>query len=62
MYVMVAEIICVLCLLIPYTYIAVEIWNGDIMLAWWGIFIYIIAFTAAMTWKFHEGGWKHIRI
>jgi Na+-driven multidrug efflux pump len=61
-YVMVSEMICIWGLLIPYTYLAVEFLDGDIVTAWWGLFIYIIAFTAAMAWKFHEGGWKHVRI
>lgn len=62
LFVMVSEIICIWGLLIPFTYIAIEVLDGDIVTAWWGVFIYIIAFSAAMTWKFREGGWKHIRI
>lgn len=62
LYVMVSEMICIWCLLIPYTYIAVEILGGGIVSAWWGLFIYIAAFSAAMAWKFREGGWKRVRI
>ncbi len=62
LYVMVSEMICIWCILIPYTYIVVEVLDGGIVSAWWGLFIYIVAFSAAMTWKFREGGWKHVRI
>ena len=62
LYVMVSEMICIWCILIPYTYFAIEVLNGGIVSAWWGLFIYIAAFSAAMTWKFREGGWMHVRI
>ncbi len=62
LFVMVSEMICIWCLLIPFTYVTVEVLDGDIVAAWWGVFIYIVAFSAAMTWKFREGGWKHIRV
>ena len=62
LYVMVSEMICIWCILIPYTYIVIVILNRGIVSAWWGLFIYIAAFSAAMTWKFVEGGWKHVRI
>lgn len=61
-YVMLSEMICVWGVMVPFSYIAVEVLQGDIVLAWWGLFLYIIFFSAAMTWKFHEGGWKRIRI
>jgi MATE family multidrug resistance protein len=61
-FVMVSEMICIWGLLIPYTYVAVEILDGGLLTAWWGLFLYIIAFTGAMTWKFREGGWKRIKI
>jgi putative MATE family efflux protein len=62
LYVMVSEMICIWCLLIPYTYITVVILDTGLVAAWWGLFLYILAFMAAMTWKFREGGWKSVRI
>jgi putative MATE family efflux protein len=61
-YVMISEMICIWCILVPYSYITVEILGGGIVAVWWGLFIYDIAFSAAMVWKFYEGGWKHVRI
>ncbi|MCK4237067.1 MAG: hypothetical protein KAX38_08090, partial [Candidatus Krumholzibacteria bacterium] len=62
LYVMVSEMIAVWCVLIPFSYIAIEVLNGGIILAWWGLFLYIIFFSAALSWKFHEGGWKKVQI
>jgi MATE family multidrug resistance protein len=61
-YVMVSEMFCIFVVLIPCTYLAVHVLKGDILLAWAGLYIYIVVFAAAMAFKFHEGGWKHVRI
>jgi Na+-driven multidrug efflux pump len=61
-YVMVSEMIAVWGIMIPFSYLAVEVFHGDIVMVWWGCFLYIIAFTSAVTWKFHEGGWKQVKI
>jgi len=62
LYVMISELICIWGVLIPSSYYAVEIAKGDIVDAWWALFMYIIAFASAMIWKFKEGGWKKIEI
>lgn len=62
MYVMLSEMIAVWCVLIPYSYIAVVVFDGNIVMAWWGLFLYIVFFAAAMIWKFYEGGWKRVKI
>jgi putative MATE family efflux protein len=62
LYVMVAEMIAIWIVMIPFCYTAVEVLGGDLLLAWWSLFFYIIFFTAAVTWKFKEGGWKKIKI
>ena len=61
-YVMISEMVVVWIFFIPFTYAAINIMNGGIVLAWWGLFIYIVLFAAAMVFKFHEGGWKRINI
>jgi Na+-driven multidrug efflux pump len=61
-YVMVSEMVAVWIFFIPFTYAAINFMNGGIVLAWWGLFIYIVLFSAAMVFKFHEGGWKRVRI
>ncbi|UCF04645.1 MAG: MATE family efflux transporter [bacterium] len=62
LYVMISEMVAVWCVLIPFSYITVMVMHGGIVLAWWALFLYIIVFSAAMLWKFHEGGWKKIKI
>lgn len=62
LYVMLSEMIAVWCVLIPFSYLAVVVFEGDIVLAWGGLFFYIIFFAMAMIWKFREGGWKRVRI
>jgi putative MATE family efflux protein len=62
MYVMLSEMIAVWCVLIPASYIAVVVFAGDIVMAWGGLFLYIIVFALAMIWKFREGGWKRVKI
>ncbi len=61
-YVMVSEMIAVWCIMVPFAYWAVVVRRGGLLLTWCGLFMYIIFFSAAMMWKFHEGGWKHVRI
>ncbi len=61
-YVMVSEMVVIWIFFIPYTYAAINLIHGGIVLAWLGLFIYIALFAAAMIFKFHEGGWKKIRI
>jgi putative MATE family efflux protein len=61
-YVMVSEMIVVWIVLVPFTYAAVKVFDGGLILAWWGLFLYIVLFAAAMAWKFHEGGWKRVKI
>ena len=61
-YVMVSEMVVVWIFFIPFTYAAIHMMHGGIVLAWWGLFIYIVLFAAAMVFKFHEGGWKRVRI
>ena len=61
-YVMASEMIVVWIFFIPFTYAAINMMNGGIVLAWWGLFIYIVLFATAMVLKFHEGGWKRVRI
>ena len=61
-YVMISEMIVVWIFFIPFTYAAINMMNGGMVLAWWGLFIYIVLFAAAMVFKFHEGSWKRVRI
>jgi putative MATE family efflux protein len=62
LYVMVSEMICIWCILIPATYVAIEVLDGGLVLSWSGLFLYIICYSSAMTWKFREGGWKLVRV
>ncbi len=62
MYVMLSETICIWFVMIPATWVAVQIFHGDLFMAWISLFLYIICFTSFMIWKFHEGGWKKIKI
>lgn len=61
-YVMVSEIICIWGVLIPAAWAAVEIFDGGLLLIWTSIYLYIVFFASLTSWKFREGGWKHIRI
>jgi putative MATE family efflux protein len=61
-YVMVSEMVVVWIFFIPFTYASVNLLGGGIVLAWWGLFLYIFLFAAAMVYKFREGGWKRVRI
>jgi MATE family multidrug resistance protein len=61
-YVMISEMIVVWIFFIPFTYAAIHMMNGGIVFAWWGLFLYIVLFAAAMVLKFREGGWRRIRI
>lgn len=62
LYVMVSEMVCIWCILIPATYVAIEVLDGGLVLSWSGLFLYIICYSSAMIWKFREGGWKLVRI
>ena len=61
-YVMICEIICVWVVMIPFSWLAVERYGGSMTVAWMGLYLYMIAFSLMMTWKFREGGWKKVRI
>ena len=62
LYVMLSEIFAIWFVMIPFSYYAVAVTHGTITFAWWGLFLYIVTFASAMTWKFKEGGWKKIEI
>jgi MATE family multidrug resistance protein len=61
-YVMISEMFCIFVVLIPSTYLAVHILKGGIVLAWSGLYLYIVVFAAMMAYKFREGGWKYVHI
>ncbi|MBN1163685.1 MAG: MATE family efflux transporter [Candidatus Krumholzibacteriota bacterium] len=62
LFVMISEMICIWGVLIPSAWLALEILRGGLIETWSSIFLYIIFFAVLMVWKFHEGGWKKIRI
>lgn len=62
LYVMVSEMVAIWCVLIPFSYVTIVVLGGGIVHAWWGLFLYIVVFAGAMSWKFREGGWKTVRI
>ncbi len=62
LFVMVSQTICIWCVMVPFSYLAVEMLDGGIVMAWWGFFLYIITFSMAVTWKYREGGWLRIEI
>lgn len=62
MYVMICEMLCIWLVMIPFSYIAVVRYGGDMTIAWIGLYLYMIVFSLMMAWKFREGGWKKIRI
>lgn len=62
MFVMISEIVCVWGFMIPFSWVAIEVFGGGLLSAWWGMFIYIVVFAGMMSWKFREGGWKEIDI
>lgn len=62
MYVMICEMICVWAVMIPFSWLAVVRYGGSMTVAWMGLYLYMIAFSLMMTWKFREGGWKKVRI
>ncbi len=62
MYVMICEMICIWIVMIPFSWLAVEHYGGNMTIAWIGLYLYMIVFSLMMTWKFREGGWKKIRI
>ena len=62
MYVMICEMICVWVVMIPFSWLAVERYGGNMTVAWLGLYLYMIVFSLMMAWKFREGGWKKVRI
>ncbi|HSG29295.1 MAG TPA: MATE family efflux transporter [Candidatus Krumholzibacterium sp.] len=62
MFVMVSEMVCIWLVFIPAAWVSVELLGGDLLLTWTSIYLYMVCFAALMTWKFHEGGWKRIKI
>ena len=62
MYVMICEVICVWLIMIPFSWLAVERFGASMTVAWIGLYLYMIVFSLMMAWKFHEGGWKKVRI
>jgi putative MATE family efflux protein len=62
MYVMICEVICVWFVMIPFSWLAVERFGASMTVAWIGLYLYMIVFSLMMAWKFHEGGWKKVRI
>jgi MATE family multidrug resistance protein len=61
-YVMIAEMFTVCIIFIPFTFAAVRLLEGGLELTWWGLYLYVTVFAAAMFVKFLRGGWKHVRI
>jgi putative MATE family efflux protein len=61
-YVMMAEIFTVCVVFIPFTFASVRLLGGGLELTWWGLYLYVTVFAAAMFVKFLRGGWKHIEI
>jgi MATE family multidrug resistance protein len=61
-YVMISEMFTVWIIFIPFTFAAVRLLDGDLLLAWWGLYLYVTAFAVAMFVKFLRGGWQHVRI
>lgn len=62
LYVMASEMFAIWIVMIPVTWISIEYLGGGLLMAWTSLFIYIVIFASLMAWKFHEGGWKKIRI
>lgn len=61
-YVMMSEMFTVWIIFIPFTYIAVRLLDGDLLLTWWGLYLYVTIFAVAMYIKFLHGSWKHVEI
>lgn len=61
-YVMMAEIFTVCVVFIPFTFVSVRLLGGDLDLTWWGLYLYVTVFAAAMFAKFLRGDWKNVRI
>jgi putative MATE family efflux protein len=62
LYVMGAEMVCILGLFIPYGYLVIIHLHGSLVAAWLGVCLYIVSFCAAMAWRFAGGRWKRIRV
>ena len=62
MYVMFCEMICIWIVMIPFSWLAVERYGGNLAVTWLGLYLYMIVFSLMMVWKFREGGWKKVRI
>lgn len=61
-YVMMSEMFAVWIIFIPFSFAAVRLLGGNLVLAWWGLYLYVTVFAAAMFIKFFRGGWKQVRI
>ena len=61
-YVMMSEMFTVWIIFIPFTYAAVRLLEGDLLLTWWGLYLYVTIFAAAMFVKFLRGSWKQVEI
>ncbi len=62
LYVMLAEMFTVFVVFIPFTFASVRLLHGGLELTWWGLYLYVTVFAAAMFVKFLRGGWKHVEI
>ncbi|MCK4538836.1 MAG: MATE family efflux transporter [Candidatus Krumholzibacteria bacterium] len=62
MFVMISEMICIWLVMIPLTWISVELLGGNLFLVWTSLYVYIACFATLMAWKFKEGGWKKVRV
>jgi len=61
-FVMVSEMTCIWLVMIPLTWVSVELLGGNLFLAWTSLCVYIGCFATLMAWKFREGGWKKVRV
>jgi MATE family multidrug resistance protein len=61
-YVMISEMLTVWIVFIPFTFAAVRLLDGGLELTWWGLYLYVTVFAAAMFVKFLRGSWKHVKI
>ena len=61
-YVMMSEMFTVWIIFIPFTFAAVRLLGGNLVLAWWGLYLYVTVFASTMFVKFLRGDWKHVEI
>ncbi|MBU8921438.1 MAG: MATE family efflux transporter [Bacteroidales bacterium] len=62
MYVMISEMICIWLVMVPLTWVSVELLGGSLFLAWTGLYAYMTCFAILMAWKFKEGSWIKVRV